>query len=100
MAGNPSETPAQPAQRAKQAKPNSRRSCSEVQNCLHVALDQNYIVGDEFQSAYDHCVKVRKIIDGLIRYLKHHRKGPHKMTTDPSETPIQPAQRAKPAQRA
>jgi len=68
----------------------SRRSCSEVQNCLYVALDQNYIAGDEFRSAYDHCATVRKIIDGLIRYLKHHRKGPRKMTSDPSETPIQP----------
>jgi hypothetical protein len=48
----------------------------------------------EFQSAYNHCVKVRKIIDGLIRYLKHHRKGPHKMTTDPDQTPPQPAQPA------
>ena len=52
----------------------SRRSCSEVQNCLYVALEKNYIDGDEFRSAYDHCVKVRKIIDGLIRYLKQHQK--------------------------
>ena len=52
----------------------SRRSCSEVQNCLYVALDQNYIDGDEFRSAHDHCVKLRKIIDGLIRYLKQHQK--------------------------
>ena len=50
----------------------SRRSCSEVQNCLYVALDQRYIVEEEFQSTYKHCEKVRKIIDGLIRYLKDH----------------------------
>ena len=50
----------------------SRRSCSEVQNCLYVALDQNYISENEFQNTYDHCAKVRKIIDGLIRYLKKH----------------------------
>ena len=51
----------------------SRRSCSEVQNCLYIAFDQNYISEDEFQNAYDHCAKVRKIIDGLIRYLKRHQ---------------------------
>ena len=48
----------------------SRRSCSEVQNCLYVALDQQYIVEEEFQNTYKQCEKVRKIIDGLIRYLK------------------------------
>ena len=50
----------------------SRRSCSEVQNCLYIALDQNYISENEFQNTCDHCTKVRKIIDGLIRYLKNH----------------------------
>jgi hypothetical protein len=50
----------------------------------------------EFWSAYDHCVKVRKIIDGLIRYLKQHQKKP------PQSKAIghfndQPAKRAKPA---
>ena len=49
----------------------SRRSCSEVQNCLYVALDQGYITEKQFQDSYDHCEKVRKIIDGLIRYLKN-----------------------------
>jgi four helix bundle protein len=53
----------------------SRRSCSEVQNCLYIALDQKYISADEFQSTYDHCTKIRKIIDGLIRYLKDHQTG-------------------------
>ena len=48
----------------------SRRSCSEVQNCLYIASDQKYINETEFQDSYQHCEKVRKIIDGLIRYLK------------------------------
>ena len=52
----------------------SRRSCSEVQNCLYVALDQSYITKDEFRSTYNHCTKIRKMTDGLIRYLKHHQK--------------------------
>ena len=54
----------------------SRRSCSEVQNCLYIALDQNYVSEDEFQDTYYHCAKVRKIVDGLIRYLKNHPNGP------------------------
>ena len=53
----------------------SRRSCSEVQNCLYIALDQKYISEKEFQNTYDHCAKIRKIIDGLIRYLKNHQPG-------------------------
>jgi four helix bundle protein len=52
----------------------SRRSCSELQNCLYVALDQHYIAEDEFQNTYNRCTQVRKIVDGLIRYLKHHQK--------------------------
>ena len=76
----------------------SRRSCSEVQNCLYVALDQNYIAEDEFQRAYDHCVKVRKIIDGLIRYLKQHQKKrpQSKAIGHSNDQPAQPAKPAKP----
>lgn len=48
----------------------SRRSTSEVQNCLYLALDQRYISEEEFEKTYEHCEKLRKIIDGLIRYLK------------------------------
>jgi len=48
----------------------SRRSCSEVQNCLYIASDQEYISSDEFHQAYDDRAKIRKIIDGFIRYLK------------------------------
>jgi four helix bundle protein len=48
----------------------SRRSCSELQNCLYIASDLEYIGEDEFQKTYQHCEKVRQIIDGLIRYLR------------------------------
>ena len=50
----------------------SRRSCSEVQNCLYISLDQEYITEGDSQDTYTRCEKVRKIIDGLIRYLKKH----------------------------
>lgn len=48
----------------------SRRSCSELQNCLYIASDLDYIAEDEFHQTYRHCERVRQIIDGLIRYLK------------------------------
>ena len=52
----------------------SRRSCSEVQNCLYIALDQKYILQKEFSKTYEHCKKIRKIIDGLIRYLRNNKE--------------------------
>ena len=52
----------------------ARRSCSEVQNCLYIALDQKYINHDEFDDTYKQCEKVRQIIDGMIRHLKNRRK--------------------------
>jgi four helix bundle protein len=48
----------------------SRRSCSEVQNCLYVAIDQRYLEEKDFDNMYALCAEVRKIIDGLIKYLK------------------------------
>ena len=60
----------------------SRRSCSEVQNCLYVALDQSYITESEFKNSYSHCEKIRRIIDGLIRYLKNHKK---QQKTEPAQ---------------
>jgi four helix bundle protein len=51
----------------------SRRSCSEVQSCLYVALDQEYINEEDFEASYTQCKKIRKMIDGLIRYLKQSK---------------------------
>ncbi len=65
----------------------SRRSCSEVQNCLYVALDQNYITAEAFEACYSHCKRIRKIIDGLIRHLKtNNHKSPDKPANGPRET--------------
>jgi len=52
----------------------SRRSGAEAQNCSYVALDQNYISHSSFQEIYGQALKTIKIIDGLIRYLRSHRK--------------------------
>lgn len=48
----------------------ARRSTSEVQSCLYIAIDQDYINNTSFDKLYAQSDKVRKIIDGLIRYLK------------------------------
>lgn len=51
----------------------SRRSVSEVQSCLYVCLDQQYIEGTVFKKAYEQGEKTRQVIDGLIRYLRTQR---------------------------
>lgn len=50
----------------------SRRSCAECQNCLYVALDQEYITDDEFSTGYDMASRVTQVIDGLLRYLRSY----------------------------
>jgi four helix bundle protein len=52
----------------------SRRSCSEVQTCLYVALDQAYVNKEELQAIYKHSEKVCRMIHGLIRYLRKHQR--------------------------
>jgi four helix bundle protein len=51
----------------------SRRSCAETQNCLYIALDQQYITEIKFKKIYDQGLKTIKIIDGLLRYLRSQR---------------------------
>ena len=47
----------------------SFRSASEVQSLLYAALDQEYIIDNEFDLAYEQCVTIKKLIGGFIRYL-------------------------------
>jgi four helix bundle protein len=47
----------------------AKRSCTEVQSELYVALDQQYITNDEFQGGYDHAGRTRAAIRGFIKYL-------------------------------
>ena len=43
----------------------AKRSCTEVQSELYVALDQQYITDNEFQDVYDHTGRTRAAIRGL-----------------------------------
>lgn len=52
----------------------AKRSCSEVQSELYIALDQKYISQDEFQDVYDHAGRTRAAIRGFIKYLLNYNK--------------------------
>ena len=44
----------------------AKRSCTEVQSELYVALDQRYITNAAFQDVYDHAGRTRAAIRGFI----------------------------------
>jgi four helix bundle protein len=48
----------------------ARRSTSEIQSQLYLALDCNYISEEELQAVYDIATEVKKLINGLIAYLR------------------------------
>lgn len=48
----------------------AKRSASEVQSELYVALDRKYISEKEFQDSYNMAKSVRKLSNGFIRYLR------------------------------
>jgi four helix bundle protein len=54
----------------------AKRSCSEVQSELYVALDQKYTSKAEFQDVCDHAGETRATIRGFIRYLLTCRQKP------------------------
>jgi four helix bundle protein len=48
----------------------ARRSASEVQSHLYIALDRNYVAGEDFEAIYQKAVQAKKLINGFIRYLR------------------------------
>jgi four helix bundle protein len=54
----------------------AKRSCTEVQSELYVALDQQYISNVEFREVYDHAGRTRAAIRGFINYLVSYKQGP------------------------
>jgi four helix bundle protein len=50
----------------------SRRSASEVQSELYRALDRKYIDQDELASAYQLATETKRLINGMIGYLRKH----------------------------
>lgn len=48
----------------------AQRSATEVMSCLYVAHDNEYISEEEFKHAYDLSGEARRLVGGLIKYLK------------------------------
>ena len=46
------------------------RSATEVQSHLYVAVDQNYILEENFDDLYEQAAKAKGLIAGFIRYLR------------------------------
>ena len=47
----------------------AKRSCTEVQSELYVALDEEYITCDEFSDVYEQARRTRAAVRGFINYL-------------------------------
>ena len=52
----------------------ARRSATEVQSHLYVAIDQNYIGQCAFDRIYEKALDVKRLIGGFLRYLGEKRK--------------------------
>jgi len=48
----------------------SRRSASEVQSELYLALDRKYINQDELTAVYNLATETKRLINGMIGYLR------------------------------
>jgi len=60
----------------------ARRSASEVQSELYLALDRNYINQEELNSAYALATETKRLINGMIAYLrKSNTKQRNRQTT-------------------
>ena len=51
----------------------AKRSCTEVQSELYVALDEGYITQFEFDDAYEQARRTRAAIRGFISYLLRYK---------------------------
>ena len=61
----------------------AKRSCTEVQSELYVALDEGYISKTEFQEVYEMARRTRAAIRGFINYLRKYETGEKKKTAEP-----------------
>ena len=52
----------------------AKRSCTEVQSELYVALDDTYIDSDEFDQTYALAGRTRAAIRGFINYLVNYEQ--------------------------
>ena len=57
----------------------SRRSASEVQSELYLALDRSYINQEELTTAYDLATEAKRLINGMIGYLRKSHPPNHQI---------------------
>jgi len=59
----------------------ARRSVSEIQSQLYIALDQGYVTENEFNSFYNEAEEIRKMITSFIKYLRSFQKFSNSMNS-------------------
>ena len=52
----------------------AKRSCTEVQSELYVALDEDYISTEEFKDTYEQDRRTRAAVRGFINYLRKYEE--------------------------
>ena len=57
----------------------AKRSCTEVQSELYVALDAKYISQEEFKEVYEQARRTRAAVYGFIKYLKKEGEIDHQI---------------------
>ncbi len=66
----------------------ARRSAGEVQSELYLAIDCGYITTDELRRAYDLASEAKRLINGLVSYLRksavEHGPQPEAVATIPT----------------
>jgi four helix bundle protein len=60
----------------------AKRSCTEVQSKLYMAVDQQYISKAEFKDVYDHAGRTRATIRGFINYLLAYEQSRQKKNSE------------------
>lgn len=54
----------------------ARRSASEVQSEIYLALDRKYVGTEDFKCVYDMATSTKKSINAFIAYLRKSKQGP------------------------
>ena len=52
----------------------AKRSCTEVQTELYLALDEEYVYAGEFKDAYEQARRTCAAVYGFIKYLKKYEE--------------------------
>ena len=55
----------------------AKRSCTEVQSEIYVALDEEYVSSDEFEDVYELARRTRAAVRGFINYLRKYEENKH-----------------------